>query len=157
MSLKSLTETLKNWGAETSETSAKKMTFQCKAPIHAGCTPETSETSENTNSREIYPASPTGEAANDPAAPEMDSQPSAELPELVKHPAPASAADKPARPRKLKYMEWADTWRELDQAYQRHHGQCPVCKAAGLGYGLRCGAGAALWTPYDKASERKPS
>ena len=41
-------------------------------------------------------------------------------------------------------------WRELAAAYHQHHFKCPTCKAAGRGaqYGLRCGAGAALWTTY---------
>ena len=41
-------------------------------------------------------------------------------------------------------------WRELDRAYQLHHINCPTCIAAGRGarYGLRCGAGAALWSAY---------
>jgi hypothetical protein len=40
-------------------------------------------------------------------------------------------------------------WRELDRAYQRHHLTCATCTAAGQGYGLRCGVGAALWTRYE--------
>ena len=36
---------------ETSETSEKNMTFQRKAPIHAGCTSETSETSHSNDIR----------------------------------------------------------------------------------------------------------
>ncbi len=39
-------------------------------------------------------------------------------------------------------------WRELDKAYQSHHFKCPTCIAAGLGYGLRCGTGSALWNIY---------
>ena len=44
-----------------------------------------------------------------------------------------------------------NAWRELAAAYHRHHFKCPVCIAAGRGanYGLRCGAGAALWRTYD--------
>ena len=44
-------------------------------------------------------------------------------------------------------------WRELDRAYQLHHINCPTCIAAGRGarYGLRCGAGAALWSAYSEA------
>lgn len=40
-------------------------------------------------------------------------------------------------------------WAVLDRAYQSHHFGCPVCVAAGKGYGLRCGTGAALWSKYD--------
>ena len=83
-------------------------------------------------------------AANNPATPEPKIQPSAAPP----------VPDQPARPAKQTFMEWQDTWRELDQAYQRHHFNCPTCIAAGLGYGLRCGAGAALYTAYSDVSER---
>lgn len=43
-------------------------------------------------------------------------------------------------------------WRELDRAYQLHHIGCAACTAAGRGYGLRCGAGAALWSSYSTAA-----
>lgn len=41
-------------------------------------------------------------------------------------------------------------WLALDAAYLAHHFACPACIAAGRGssYGLRCGAGAALWRVY---------
>ena len=74
------------------------------------------------------------EAVNDPAS--------------IQPPAPTT----PAKPPKQTFMENADTWRELDRAYQAHHFKCPICKAAGLGYGLRCAAGAALWRAYSDAS-----
>ena len=40
-----------------------------------------------------------------------------------------------------------NAWRELATAYHLHHFKCSACIAAGRGavYGLRCGAGAALW------------
>lgn len=43
-----------------------------------------------------------------------------------------------------------NAWRVLAAAYHAHHFACHVCIAAGrgAGYGLRCGAGAALWTSY---------
>jgi hypothetical protein len=43
-------------------------------------------------------------------------------------------------------------WRELSDAYHRHHVNCPTCQAAGRGtrYGLRCGTGASLWTAYNE-------
>ena len=43
-----------------------------------------------------------------------------------------------------------NAWRELAAAYHLHHFACPTCITAGrgAGYGLRCGAGAALWTSY---------
>jgi len=43
-------------------------------------------------------------------------------------------------------------WRELDAEYHTHHFKCQTCIAAGLGYGLRCGVGAALWTAYSNAN-----
>ena len=90
------------------------------------------------------------EAVNDPAAPELKITPSAQPPDLTQPPAPAP--DKPAKPRKQTFMEHADTWLHLDRAYQAHHFKCPTCKAAGLGYGLRCGTGAALYRAYSDAS-----
>lgn len=42
----------------------------------------------------------------------------------------------------------AATWRTVRDAYYSHHARCPVCIAAGKGYGLRCGAGASLWAAY---------
>ncbi|MCX7255326.1 MAG: hypothetical protein NTZ64_00950 [Polaromonas sp.] len=44
-------------------------------------------------------------------------------------------------------------WRELATAYHLHHFACHVCIAASKGamYGLRCGAGAALWVAYQNA------
>ncbi len=39
-------------------------------------------------------------------------------------------------------------WRESDRAYLAHHAECHACQCAGRGYGLRCGAGAALWAAY---------
>lgn len=49
-------------------------------------------------------------------------------------------------------------WLVLDKAYQSHHFNCAVCKAAGRGvrYGLRCGVGAALWTAYETAARNTP-
>ena len=41
-----------------------------------------------------------------------------------------------------------DDWRAVRDAYYSHHARCPVCIAAGKGYGLRCGAGASLWATY---------
>lgn len=43
-------------------------------------------------------------------------------------------------------------WRELDRAYLAHHARCCTCQAAGRGYGLRCGAGLAMWTAYTAAA-----
>lgn len=40
-------------------------------------------------------------------------------------------------------------WYVIDRIYQSHHFGCPICIAAGKGYGLRCGTGAALWRDYE--------
>ena len=47
-------------------------------------------------------------------------------------------------------LEKSADWHALDAAYLSHHFTCPTCIAAGRGsrYGLRCGAGAALWRDY---------
>lgn len=54
----------------------------------------------------------------------------------------------------LQAPEPVTDWRELDRAYLAHHTTCAVCQAAGRGarYGLRCGAGAALWSSYSAAA-----
>lgn len=71
------------------------------------------------------------EASNDPASP--------------KAPEPQPA---PAVVSKVVSKKTAD-WKDLDRAYQTHHITCPTCIAAGKGYGLRCGTGAALCAAYD--------
>ena len=45
------------------------------------------------------------------------------------------------------------TWRELLAEYIAHHWKCPTCVAGGQGYGLRCGAGTALWRSYKLNSD----
>lgn len=72
----------------------------------------------------------------------------AELIESLQTEQAASPTPPPPAPA-LTHAEWAT----LDKAYQTHHQTCPVCIAAGKGYGLRCGTGAALWANYDQASE----
>ena len=72
---------------------------------------------------------------------------SSEPPAQVQPPAPNTPV------KRLKYLEWADGWIELDKAYQRHHWSCPQCQAAGRrANGLRCGVGAALYRAYEDAS-----
>ena len=44
------------------------------------------------------------------------------------------------------------TWRELAAEYHSHHFKCSTCIAAGLGYGLRCGTGSALWITYQNTN-----
>lgn len=48
-------------------------------------------------------------------------------------------------------------WTALDKAYQAHHFTCPTCIAAGKGYGLRCGTGAALWVAYSTEQPAAPT
>ncbi len=47
-----------------------------------------------------------------------------------------------------------NAWRELAEAYHAHHFGCDACVAAGrgTGYGLRCGAGTALWIEYQESA-----
>ena len=56
-------------------------------------------------------------------------------------PAPLSAVPPPATPPAPAKRTYALPDRELDRASQRHHFTCPVCIAAGKGYGLRCTVG----------------
>ena len=65
-------------------------------------------------------------------------------PKLREHKAELLEALQPPEP--------AIDWRSLDRAYQQHHINCATCIAAGRGYGLRCGAGSAIWTAYSSAS-----
>lgn len=52
-----------------------------------------------------------------------------------------SAVPPPATPPAPAKRTYALPDRELDRASQRHHFTCPVCIAAGKGYGLRCTVG----------------
>jgi hypothetical protein len=73
----------------------------------------------------------------------------------VFQPQPQPGALNPASPASPASSEWRDpnAWRELATAYHLHHAKCHVCIAASKGamYGLRCGAGAALWVAYQDA------
>lgn len=142
MGLKSLMEDLKKRGSVTAATSENSAPLQRKAPIHAGCTAETAVTPLLSVTRQSALFGQFGEAVNDPAAPEGQCQQSAAPPMLEV-------------PAKRSFMEEATAWRELDKAYQAHHFKCSACIAAGLGYGLRCGVGAALWTAYSGDSIEK--
>ena len=150
MALKNLMVRLQCRAADTPDTLEKIMGYQRKAPIHAGCTLDTPDTSCFADAYVSSQFVPFGEAVTDPAVPELKIMPSEQPPDLAQPPAPAH--DKPAKPRKQTFMDHTDTWLHLDRAYQAHHFKCPSCKAAGLGYGLRCGAGAALWRTYLDAS-----
>lgn len=124
------------------ETPEQGMGFQQKIFMNQGFisteTPETLETSINTDSRENFQTRPLSEAVNDPTSAGRHG---------LQKPAPGAPA------KRLKYLEWADGWLELDKAYQRHHWSCPQCKAAGRrANGQRCGVGAALYRDYEDAS-----
>ena len=125
MSLKSLMQYLKREVVDTADTSAISATYQRKATIHAGCTPDTADTFHSNHAGANALSGQIGEAVNDPTAPEL-----------------------PIQPKKQTFMEWQDTWRALDQTYQLHHFKCPYCIAAGLGYGLRCDVGASIWLAH---------
>jgi hypothetical protein len=56
MGLKSLIERLKTPGADTPDTSKKSTGYQRKAPAHAGCTPDTPDTSHSTEAYAVTPA-----------------------------------------------------------------------------------------------------
>jgi hypothetical protein len=108
--------------ADTSDTSEKTMTYQ-KKPIQIKAdTSDTSDTSKNIDSRDVF------------------------------QPLPQPGALKPASPASSEQRD-PNAWRELATAYHLHHAKCVVCIAAGRGaeYGLRCGAGAALWVAYQDA------
>lgn len=63
------------------------------------------------------------------------------------------ALKKPTLPHPRATLLTRDEWVTLAEAYIAHHPACPVCIAAGKGYGMRCGTGAALWALYDREAE----
>jgi hypothetical protein len=65
---------------------------------------------------------------------------------------PGADPSAPAPPTRQTFGESVETWRPLARAYHLHHFKCPSCIAAGKGYGLRCGAGAALCRAYEDAA-----
>ncbi len=108
--------------ADTPDTPEKIMGYQEKPIQIKADTPDTPDTSKNTNSRDIF------------------------------QPQPQPGALKPASPASSEQRD-PNAWRELATAYHLHHAKCHVCIAASKGamYGLRCGAGAALWVAYQDA------
>ena len=135
MSLKSLMKYLEKRSAATPVTSQKSMGLQPEPAWIGGVPSVTPVTLQLNKAHENVQPTQFGEAVNDPASPQP----------------PAI----PAKPRKLTFIEWQQGWIEFDQAYQRHHFNCPVCIAAGLNYGLRCGTGAALYRAYSDTSSDK--
>lgn len=65
----------------------------------------------------------------------------------------AEDASQPSRPTMPGVVDLltSEHWRSVRDAYHDHHHNCPVCIAAGKGYGLRCGAGTSLWAAYQSA------
>lgn len=119
MGLKLLMENLKKRATDSPDTPEKSTGYRRKAPIHAGCTPDTCDTPHLSDTCVNAQYGQFFEAVTDPM-----------------------------EPVKQTFLEHAGAWLELDQAYQLHHFKCQTCIAAGLGYGLRCGVGASMWTAY---------
>lgn len=144
MGLKSLMEHLKNRGSDTPDTFGKIMGYQRKPNAHAGCTPDTSDTSPLNDIHGNALIGQFSEAVNDPAGSDPDYQENLQKPEMTAE-ANDQAPEPPADP---------NAWRELAQAYHEHHFGCSTCVAAGRGavYGLRCGVGAALWNAYQDSA-----
>jgi hypothetical protein len=90
------------------------------------------------------------EASNDPGPPPHEKRKGPGT-----HPTKPTKTPTPTRPTIPDAA--SPEWRALDVAYQAHHFRCPVCVAAGLGYGLRCGAGAALWRAYAEYQPGSPA
>ena len=76
MGLKSLMTRLQSRASDTPDTPEKNMGYQRKAPIHAGCTPDTPDTPCFVGTRANTQIEPFEEAANDPA-PEPPADPNA--------------------------------------------------------------------------------
>lgn len=76
MGLKSLMARLQSRAADTPDTPEKNMGYQRKAPIHAGCTPDTPDTPCFSDTQAITQIGPFGEAVNDPE-PEPPTDPNA--------------------------------------------------------------------------------
>lgn len=127
MALKEVLKYLKQPDGVNPATPENITGLQRKPSVYAGCTRVTPVTPHLGDTQESAQFGPAGEASNDPEPP-------------TARPAPA--------PRQT-YQEWVRTWQSLADAYHAHHFGCPACIAAGKGYGLRCGAGAALWSAYE--------
>lgn len=144
MALKEVLKYLKRLDGVTPVTPEKIMGLQREPSVYAGCTRVTPVTPQLDDTQQSAQFWPVGEASNDPEPPTAKPSPA---------PAPAPAR----KPIGQTHPDWAQSWRPLADAYHSHHFTCPVCIAAGKGYGLRCGAGAALWTAYtDHASGNHP-
>ena len=145
MALKNLMAWLQCRAADTPDTSEKNMGYQRKAPVHAGCTPDTFDTPRFVDTQAIVQTGRPGEAGNDPAP---ASAPPVNLPittlDTKEMPLSSESAEPPID---------LDAWRILAHVYHAHHFNCKFCIAAGrgTGYGLRCGTGAVLHAAYETA------
>ena len=119
MGVKSLIARLQSRAADTLQTFEKIVGYQRKAPIHAGCTPDTFDTSCFSDPRSILQIEPFAETVNDPSPP----------------------PEPPADPNV--WRELAQAYHE----HHFICGIC-IAAGRGSLYGLRCGTGAALWINY---------
>ena len=136
MALKNLMARLQSRATDTPDTPEKIMGYERKAPIHAGCTSDTSDTPRFIETPVIVQIVQLNEAVNDPA----------QAVGLVTNlPVTTLVTSEPPEP-----PTDPNAWRELAAAYHAHHFKCSTCIAAGRGvvYGLRCGTGMALWINY---------
>ena len=118
MGLKSLMARLQNRATDTPDTSEKNIEYQGKAPIHASCTPDTSDTPCLVDARVNTLIRQLGEAVNDqePEPPQTDPNAWSELSKAY-------------------------------QAHHFNCLICQSA-GLGSRYGLRCGTGMALWRAY---------
>ena len=169
MGLKSLMARLQSWvpgAADTPDTPEINMGYQRKAPIHAGCTPDTPNTPRFVDTRATVQAGQVQQAGNDlasayPAV--VENLTKLNLAAAANNPAQAVVLLADSSVSKALSSEISvstepphtpidpDAWRVLAQAYYAHHFKCPICIVAGrgTGYGFRCGTGAALWIAHD--------
>lgn len=122
MGLKSLIERLKHAGADTPDTSEKNTGYQRKAPIHAGCTPDTPDTPSLNDTRGNTLIGQLSEAANDPASSEPPSNPN----------------------------DWRELATAYHRHH--FSCPVCIAAGRGAMYGLRCGVGAALWNAYQDSA-----
>jgi hypothetical protein len=128
MGLKDVMRYLQQRDAVTPVTPEKITRLQREASVYAGCTPVTPVTPRSGDTQENAQLGTFGEAVNDP---------------------PTAKPPTPASPAKQMFGQWGEAWRPLAHAYHMHHFKCPICIAAGKGYGLRCGAGSVLYRAYE--------
>ena len=119
MGVKSLMARLQSRAADTPDTLEKIVGYQRKARIHAGCTPDTPDTSCFIDTRATLQIEPFAEAVNDPS------------------PLPEPPADPNA------WRELAQAYHD----HHIVCGTC-IAAGRDAQHGLRCGTGSALWINY---------